>query len=231
MLRFDPEQGKVMLTPILADLCVEGISLHEHFRISHEAGCAVALEKLLGCEKIYYSSATNYNLSRMLNSKIFGGGVTLDWKYVVNHQDPDDSKRRPNNKEEWTRSISVSPEKRIFSGGEVIRLLNWPGWPGGVDEKCDFYAEMWRNFINEQLIKNNISRLPDFYLMIYRNSFTELSQPDFQNALDGLEKLCELNTNKNIASVIMFRPMIIDEILQYDEETLEQMRKIYESKQ
>ena len=225
LVRLDPQNGRATLTPIPAELVIDGKDLHQYYHTAGgEAGCALAVQKLLDADKIYYSAVNNYRLSRLLNKF---GGVTLDWRYIVIYQDPDDKKRSPSYPDQWIRSITVSPEKRTFSGSEVIRLLNWPEWPGGLDSKRDFYAQMWCNFINEQLVYKNIGKLPDFYLLIYRNSVTELSQDQFQNALAGLESLCEINQNGNIASVVLIPPTVADGQLVYDEDALENLRALY----
>lgn len=213
LVRFEPSEGRVFLTPISPELITDGRTLQQHYALGGEAQCCLALEQLLGCSKIHYTAFTYTTLRELVDAF---GGVTIDLKYSFNYKAADNK-----------RNINVAAGKRVFLGGETARLLNCPEWPGGETEQRMMYAQVFASLINEQLTPSGALRLETLYGKVYNNTVSNVSMGSFQSAFDGLAYLGDINDSGSIASVYELYPQSTESGLFFDETVLAQMRALY----
>ncbi|MCL2486872.1 MAG: hypothetical protein FWE86_04660 [Oscillospiraceae bacterium] len=220
LIRFDPINERVAVAPIPADLLVGETTLRQEYAAGGEWQCASSLAKYLEAWEISYTSVDFDEASALINKF---GGVRFNLTHEVNYEYPSESKN-----ERKKRSIHIPPQSRVFDGSEIARMLDWPDWPGGDEDRSLTYAKVWATLINDNLTPGNKSRLADLYGRVANNSKTNVAMSDIQHAEQGLRHLCELNENRDIAKM----PMNVtaakqDGVYVYDDVSLANMRAVF----
>ena len=180
LTRFDPIDSRVYVCGLSPRVMYDGDTLGDCFAGGGTSAVAKAVAGLVDCDRVFTLSVDYTSMRKVIN--IFGG-ATITVPYAIKYDSPNND-----------RNLNVAPGTREYTGWEIARLLNYPGWEGGEREQLSMYAMVVNSIINENLNYSDASRMKDVLNRLYDEADTDITMTDFQRQSAGLMYLCSVNS-------------------------------------
>lgn len=177
--RFEPTESRVYCCGLSPSLLYGERTLGEYYAEEGVQALTDALADMLDCSRVFTFTLTYNEMRHVI--RIFDG-VTVTVPYMINYTSPNGD-----------RNINVAAGTRVYTGGELSRLLEYPGWVGGEREHLLMYTSVVAQIINENLNCTSSDKLKEILFELSETAETDITSTDFQHCANGLVYLCSIN--------------------------------------
>ncbi len=187
LTRFEPSEERVYVSSVSEKLRLGERTLEDWFTEYGAEQCAEKMAHYIDCGKVYTVLFT-YTQTRLLINEF--GGVNVTVPYPIKYTSPGND-----------RNINVAAGTRLFTGGEVARLLNYPDWENGEAEHRKMYSDILGQLISDRLKPGSEDKLKNNYLKLYSGTTCDIPRSDFQKKSSGLAYLAGSNNGDLIMPI------------------------------
>ncbi len=178
LVRFEASEERIYVTGLPLETEVDEKTLMDYYKAGGIKSLRAALEVLVDCSSVYTLRYDYVQTRKLIN---YFDGVTITLDYGISYQSPDGN-----------RNVNVVAGTRLYTGWEIARLLDYPGWEGGREEQLSMYTYVLEQFLDQNFRNFDEQKLQKFYAHVCAYSENDISTSEFHAANAGLLHISSL---------------------------------------